>query len=171
MQHIPTLALAVAPAALETASEAGLGGVGGPDLTRYFLVCGALLVGVVGMAWGFRKLVGRTLSLRAAKRSLQVMDVLPMGGKHKLAVVRCYDRTFLMGLGEKELSLVAELDPVIEPETEAAPSEADRRAFASVLERAPAQPPRGAPRPAPSPEPPAVVPGRSRGLAREGVLG
>ena len=160
MQTIPNLALAALPAAFETASKAGLGGVEGPDLTRYFAVCGALLLGVLGLAWAFRRVVGRSLKQRAAKRSLQVMDVLPMGGKQKLAVVRCYDRTFLMGLGEKELSLVAELDPVIAPEEEPTPLEGDRQAFASVLERAPAQAPRRS-----------AAPRRAAGLSREGVLG
>ena len=39
-----------------------------------------------------------------------MVDILPLGGKRQLAVVRCYDRTFALGLGEKDVSLVAELD-------------------------------------------------------------
>ena len=75
-----------------------LGGTSGPDLTRYFLVCGGLLLLAALLGFGFRRVVGRTLSARAAQRSLQVIDVLPLGGKQKLAVVRCYDRSFLLGL-------------------------------------------------------------------------
>lgn len=82
----------------------------GPDLTRYLLVCGGMLALVVLLAWGFRRLVGNTLSARAAKRSMNVLDVLPLGGKQRLAVVKCYDRAFVLGVGDKELCLVAELD-------------------------------------------------------------
>jgi len=157
MQHLPILALALSPAALEDASAAALGGTQGPDLTRYFVVCSLLLIGILGLTWGFRRIVGRSLSTRAAKRSLQIMDVLPMGGKRKLAVVRCYDRTFLMGMGERELSLVAELDPVIAPATQTEGLGADRQAFSDLLERAPARVPR--------------QPAARQTLSPEGVLG
>ena len=112
-----------------------LGGTSGPDLTRYFLVCGGLLLLAALLGFGFRRIVGRTLSARAAQRSLQVIDVLPLGGKQKLAVVRCYDRTFLIGVGEKEVSSVAELDAAIGPPREVAPTRADLHSFAQVLDR------------------------------------
>jgi flagellar biogenesis protein FliO len=41
---------------------------------------------------------------------LAVVDVLPLGKRQRAVVVRCYDRNFLIGLGEKEVSLLAELD-------------------------------------------------------------
>jgi flagellar biosynthetic protein FliO len=104
----------------------------GPDLTRYLLVCALLVALVAGLGWGLRRLLGRSLKVRAARRSLQVVDLLPMGRRQRLAVVRCYDRTFLLGVGEREVSLVAELDPVLA--TEPAPAEADRSAFARALE-------------------------------------
>ncbi len=113
-----------------------LGGTEGPDLTRYLVVCSLLLLGIVALAWGFRRLIGKRLTAKAAQRSLQVMDMLPMGGKQRLAVVRCYDRTFLLGMGEREVSLVAELDGAIQPEHEPDASPADRRAFAELLGRA-----------------------------------
>jgi flagellar biogenesis protein FliO len=68
---------------------------------------------------------------------MQVVDVLPLGGKQRLMVVRCYDRTFLIGLGERETSLVAELDSaaqVEEPEREAAAAPTGRPRFAAALE-------------------------------------
>ncbi len=134
-----------APAVLQLGAESATRGAltanQGPDLTRYALVCAALLVGILGVAWLLRRVLGGAISRRAAARSLQILDVLPMGGKHRLAVVRCYDRTFLLGLGEKELSSIAELDGVIAPTTETPPSRADLAAFAGVLERvAPAAP-------------------------------
>ena len=124
--------------ALITASqEAGpLGGTAGPDLTRYFAVCGVLILATLGLAWGLRRLVTGNLKVRAAQRSLHIVDVLNLGGKRKLAVVRCYDRTFVLGLGEREVTPVAELDPVIGTETPAAPAAAsDRQAFARALEQ------------------------------------
>ena len=159
--HVPQLALL--PGVRETGS---LGGTEGPDLTRYLVVCSLLLIAIALLAWGFRRLVGRSITARAARRSLQVMDVLPMGGKQKLAVVRCYDRTFLLGMGEREVSLVAELDPVIEPEQEPEPESSDRAAFGQLLERLRSGPAEE-PEPTPLPRPAAAA----RSLGSQGVLG
>lgn len=112
-----------------------LGGTEGPDLTRYFVVCGILLLVTAAVAWGFRRLVSGNLRTRASRRSLQVMDVLPLGRKRRLAVVRCYDRTFVLGLGDREISPIAELDPAIEPTDQTVPSTADRTAFAQALQQ------------------------------------
>jgi flagellar biogenesis protein FliO len=62
---------------------------------------------------------------------------LPLGGKQRLAVVRCYDRTFALGLGEKEVSLVAEIDPVhAAAKKPAEPGPADKHAFLQALSKA-----------------------------------
>ena len=109
----------------------------GPDLTRYLTVCGILLLSILALAWGFKKLVGGAVRARAASRSLQVIDLLPLGGKQRLAVVRCYDRTFALGLGEKEVALVAEIDPVHAADKKPAePSKADKHAFLQALSKA-----------------------------------
>jgi flagellar biogenesis protein FliO len=68
----------------------------------------------------FRRVLRGSLRARAARRSLAVVDVLPLGTRQKLVVVRCYDRSFLLGVGDKEVSVVAELDP----ENEIAPARA-----------------------------------------------
>ena len=141
-------------------ADTTLGGTQGPDLTRYLVVCGGLLLLVGLLGFAFRKLVTRTLSARAAPRQMQVMDVLPLGGKHKLCVVRCYDRTFLIGVGEKELSQIAELDPVIAPTRETPPGKVELHAFSKVLERL-----RG---PSATPAAPAAS---ATNLSREGLLG
>ena len=77
---------------------------------------------------------------RAARRSLQVLDVLPLGGKQRLAVVRCYDRTFLLGLGEKEVGLVSELDAVIAPPGPGGATSVEAKSFAHLLRREAARP-------------------------------
>ena len=82
----------------------------GPDLTRYFLACGGLLLLVLLVAYGFKRGFAKTLAARAARRSLRIVDVLPLGGSKRLVVVNCYDRVFLVGQGEKELCRIAELD-------------------------------------------------------------
>lgn len=98
---LPALILETAPA---------LGGKAGPDLT-WLMTTSAILILTIGViAYGFRKLVLGGIKGRAAKRDLRVLDVLPLGGKRQLAVVRCYDRTFALGLGEKSVEMVAELD-------------------------------------------------------------
>lgn len=101
------------------------------DLTRYFLVVGALLGAVVVAGLLLKRVVSGSLKARASKRSLAVVEVLPLGGKRQLAVVRCYDRTFALGLGDKEVSLVAELDAVIGNE---AAAENDSEPFERLLE-------------------------------------
>lgn len=83
---------------------------GGLDLSGYLWTCGLLVLGIAGIGWGLRRILAGTVAARAAKRSLRVVDVLPLGGRKKLAVVSCYDRTFLLGLGDKEVGVVAELD-------------------------------------------------------------
>ena len=119
--------------AINTILIAQSGANTGPDLTRYFVVCGVLLGAITLLAWGFKKLIAGNLSARAAKRNLQILDVLPMGGKQKLAVVRCYDRTFLVGLGDKEISPISELDGVIAMEKEAA-GDTERVSFQRALD-------------------------------------
>ena len=119
--------------AINTIIVAQSGASTGPDLTRYFVVCGVLLGAITLLAWGFKKLIAGNLSARAAKRNLQILDVLPMGGKQKLAVVRCYDRIFLVGLGDKEISPISELDGVIAEEKQAA-GHAGRESFERTLD-------------------------------------
>jgi flagellar biosynthetic protein FliO len=97
-------------------------------MTRYVLVC-FLLLGLIGFAaYLFRRFVSASVRARASKRSLQIVDLLPLGGKQRLCVVRCYDRTFALGLGDKEVSLIAELD------AQATPAKADVP-FAALLRR------------------------------------
>ena len=109
----------------------------GPDLSRYLYVCTGLLAAILVLAWGFRRLVADRLKLRAARRSLAVIDVLPLGGRRQLSVVRCYDRTFVLGLGEKEVALITELDAAIGSERAdpATPPKAPAD-FAQLFERA-----------------------------------
>lgn len=109
-------------------------GTSGPDLTRYVTVCALLVVAIGGMAWGFRKLIRGALRVKAAQRSLQIVDVLPLSNKQRVCVVRCYDRTFALGVGEKEIGLIAELDA--QPAEAVAPSATRKSSFVAALERA-----------------------------------
>lgn len=93
--------------------QTGFGGTEGPDMTRYLTICAVLILGTVVVAFLFRRFLAGSMRARAAARSLRVIDVLPLGGKKRLSVVRCYDRTLVLGIGEKEVALVAELDPVV----------------------------------------------------------
>lgn len=128
----PGLSLAFLP---DPELAAGLGGTEGPDLTRYFTVCAILIVVTGLVAWGSRRLFAGSLKQRAAKRSLQTLDVLPLGGKQKLVVVRCYDRVFALGVGDREVCPIAELDSVEAPRTATPPpSKANDAAFAQALE-------------------------------------
>jgi flagellar biosynthetic protein FliO len=139
-------------------TQGGFGGSEGPDLTRYLTVCAVLLVSIGGTAILFRRLILRTMKQRASGRSLQVLDVLPLGNKQRLCVVRCYDRTFALGLADHAVNLISELDPVIgEDAITATPSNADLKAFEDTLRQAPIVPP--APRRGARPE-----------LAKEGLL-
>jgi len=112
-----------------------LAGSEGPDLTRYLVVCGFLILLVAGLGVGLRRLAASGWRGRARARALTAVDVLPLGGRQKLAVVRCYDRSFLIGVGEKELCLIAALGEDAERSDEApeltvldAPAPASERA-------------------------------------------
>lgn len=95
----------------------------------------ALLIGVIGLCgYGFKKLMQRTLVSRAERRSLTLVDVLPLGGKQKICVLRCYDRTFLVGVGEGDVSTLAELDSEIGRKEAPLAVEPDQKeAFLEVL--------------------------------------
>lgn len=83
---------------------------GGVDVTRYLLACLIVIALLCAGAWFLARLGRGGLAARGRKRSLQVVDMLALGRKQKLCVVRAYDRTFVLGLGEREVSMVAELD-------------------------------------------------------------
>ncbi|MHC4261098.1 MAG: flagellar biosynthetic protein FliO [Planctomycetota bacterium] len=82
----------------------------GVDWPRYVLVCTGLISLILLAGIGVKRLMRGSVVARANKRSLQIHDVLPLGGRQKLAVVRCYDRTFVLGLGDREVTLVGELE-------------------------------------------------------------
>ncbi len=111
-----------------------LGGTAGPDLSRYLIVCGTLLLMIAAVAWGVRRLFAGSIQQRAARRSLTVIDMLPLGGKRRLAVVRIYDRVFALGMGDKEVTPIAELDAAIgEQAATPPPDKADSQTFQRAL--------------------------------------
>ncbi|MBJ02660.1 MAG: hypothetical protein CMK00_07310 [Planctomycetes bacterium] len=112
MQHLSTLTIALTTLAQDP-SVGAYGGTQGPDLTRYFLVCGFLILATLAIAWGFRRLFAGSMRTRARQRHLTILDVLPLGKGRQVSVVRCFDRTFALGLAEKSVSLIAELDAVV----------------------------------------------------------
>ena len=128
---LPTL---FAPLAILGTTPLRAGADGGPDLTRYLAVCAILLLSIGGLAYLFKRVFAGAVRARAAKRSLQIVDMLPLGGKQRVCVVRLYDRTFALGLGDKEVEMIAELDAVIAPR-EVAPMHADQASFAELLKR------------------------------------
>ena len=83
----------------------------GPDLTRYFAVLGGVALVLILLALGLKRLVAnQTFGIGRNRKGMQVVEVLSLGARRQMAVVRCYDRTFALGLGEKQVSLIAELD-------------------------------------------------------------
>lgn len=86
------------------------GGTEGPDFTQYGILVVSLLATIGFLAFAFKRLVGGQLRRRAEQRALQVCDVLPLSNKQRLCVVRCYDRSFFLGVSDKQVDLIAELD-------------------------------------------------------------
>jgi flagellar biosynthetic protein FliO len=134
----------------------------GPDLTRYLVVCTLSIGALIALGWCLRRFGARHMKARAARRSLQVLDVLPLGAKQKLVVVRCYDRSFLLGLGEREVRSIAELELEVLPVPSAEPRSGGRKPAAPFPEALAHELLRAGPVPAPRPE-------RGAGL-REDVL-
>lgn len=117
----------------------------GIDMTRYALVCLGLVAVILVLAWAFKRFLAGNMRLRAAQRSMKVVDVLPLGGKRQLAVVKCYDRTFLIGMGEREVNLVTELDADEDVEGQLKqPAATEPRSFKSLFQRAVSEVPEGA---------------------------
>jgi flagellar biogenesis protein FliO len=82
----------------------------GLDMSRYLFAC-LVVIGLLCLgAFALARLKNSSIVQRAKKRSLRVIDVLPLGRKQRLCVVRAYDRTFVLGVGEREVALVAEID-------------------------------------------------------------
>ncbi|MFT7676853.1 MAG: flagellar biogenesis protein FliO [Planctomycetota bacterium] len=88
----------------------------GPDLTRYFTVVGLMVAVLMAVAYGLKRIAAKTGRLGRDRKGLTMVEVLPLGGRRQVAIVRCYDRTFALGLGEKDVSLIAELDPITPPQ-------------------------------------------------------
>lgn len=113
-----------------TVANVDTGGPPGVDWLRYAMACVGILSLLGLAAIGLKRVSGTSWAQRATRRSLRVVDVLSVGRKQRLVVVNCYDRSFVLGVGEKEVSLVAELDaeqvqaPAPVPETVVAPQPA-----------------------------------------------
>jgi len=128
-------------------------GTDGPDLFRYVLVCGFLVLLIALLGVGFRKLVASGMRARAGRRALQTIDVLPLGGKAKVAVVRCYDKSYLIGIGDKEIRLLDTLEAE-STETDEAPELTVLPAGARPKARTadPVKPVKSGPAPEPKPK-------------------
>jgi len=137
------------PLALATLLEtAGFGGRSGNDLWPAFLVVAAALGGLGLVAWAVKRFSRTTLRSRLSRRSLELVEVLPLGGQKRVAIVRCYDRTFVIGAGDKELSLLAEMESPEERERlEQLATRADEGAPPAVTTHTRAQQDLSAPQP------------------------
>jgi flagellar biogenesis protein FliO len=114
-------------------------GAASPDIGAMTAVIVIFLVCLLATGYGVRRLLGSAWRARAAKRSLSVIDVLPLGGRRQLVVVRCYDRTLALGLGDRDVSLLAELDTELVAAEAAKSVESVTRAkqqFRGLFERA-----------------------------------
>lgn len=104
-----------------------------PDLTRYLVVSGALLGALFLAAFLVRRIAGGgALSASRTRRSMQIVDAVSLGGSKRALVMRCYDRTFLVGVGDKEVCSIAELDAEAVAVDQGKPS-GERRDFAGLL--------------------------------------
>jgi flagellar biogenesis protein FliO len=119
------------------------------DPVKYLVACMGVLGLLAAGLFALRKLVVGAQRTRAAGRSLAVLDQLHLGGSKRLTVVRCYDRQFVLGVGDKEIAVVAELDvdqavPPL-PENAAAHTQPANAQLSNTM---PAQPVAEAPKPA-----------------------
>jgi len=103
-------AVPAAPAVSDDASLARLG--------IALLVLVGLGAGVVAMVRTSRSSASRR---RGRARSVEVLDVLALGGKRSIAVARVYDRVLVLGIGDGPVSLLTEVrdDDGAEAETPA----------------------------------------------------
>lgn len=111
MQVTPNDPAAVVPVA--GAQSTLSGPYPGPDmgqLASYLGISLAMILLVAGGGLLVHRLLRGGWRVRAAQRSLRVVDLLPLAGKNQLAVVQVYDRTLVLGIGEGGVRLVTEWD-------------------------------------------------------------
>jgi len=70
-----------------------------------------LAISGIGAAslWLVRKVKASALTGGKRERGLQVVEMLPLGGKRSLAVARVYDRVLVLGMTDASVSLLTEL--------------------------------------------------------------
>lgn len=75
-----------------------------------FLLKLGLLVGAMGALLFFsRRLWGFRLPARRSSGSLEVLEVLPLGGRHSLLLVRARGSLFLLSAGPSGVSFLSEV--------------------------------------------------------------
>jgi len=110
----------------------------GALLGRFVLATGVVLALLVGGVWLFQRYGKRALRLGGGERPLRIVDRVALAPKRWVCLLHVRGRYLLIGVGDKEVSLLTELFPPDEPESSAGAME-----FGAALEE-------GAQHPAPS---------------------
>lgn len=71
----------------------------------FLLICGLLYLTYFGM----KKYSSWSRNSVNKKRSVGVLDTIPLGGKRYVTVTRVYDRILVLGVGEDNITLLTEL--------------------------------------------------------------
>lgn len=71
----------------------------------FLLICGLLYL----TYFGLKKYKNWSRSAVNKKRSVGVIDTIPLGGKRFVTVTRVYDRILVLGVGEDSITLLTEL--------------------------------------------------------------
>ncbi len=108
--HLASLYLALG--ALQSPTAATPTGAPAPDLFRYALSMTAVIGLLICALYGIRSWTRKAGRSGRAGRTLEILEALPLGGSKRVCVLRCGERRFLVGLGDKELCALGELGEV-----------------------------------------------------------
>lgn len=101
------------PAILESQKSANaVDGAGNFDVPTDRLIIVFLVIGglIYLTYFGLRRYVSWSRDSRAKKRSVGVIDSIPLGGKRCVTVTRVYDRILVLGVGEDSITLLTEIN-------------------------------------------------------------
>lgn len=98
--------------ALQSPAATASTGAPAPDLFRYALSLTVVIGLLICALYGIRSWTRNAGRSGRAGRTLEILEALPMGGSKRVCVLRCGERRFLVGLGDKELCALGELGAV-----------------------------------------------------------
>ena len=90
----------------------------GKTLARLVLATALILGALVGGFVIFKRVGAQRLKLGGGRQGLRLVDRLALGPKHAVCLINVAGRYLVVGVAEREMNLLTELDPLIEEQAD-----------------------------------------------------